>query len=382
MIIKIKPIDTLFFGMSKPFITGQKNKVWAESLLVPNYSTIYGALRTAYLVEHPEELDKMNTDEDPTSGFQIKNVYYCIDEDIFIPAPADLVIDKEDERKKQHEINKDQIDTPYTGIPLKIVVADGFLNSLQKYYGFTYQLMAPSDIQVESLSNACIQYCESSLNDYTNEKKTALINLAQQIIHQPKAGIKLKDSVRCVEESMFYNSEELYYDKLQILVDFEDVNHPDEDPISRTGVLKLGSAHPVKYISCNDEELGWDYTGTEKAYSVLKLCLQAPAIFKNGWLPDFIDPDSLEGTLEIEGVAHQVKLLTACVSGYMNIGGFDIKRKEEKNFYRAVKPGAVYWLQVLDGSVVFDAIIKKVMLQTELSKEGYGAALLFGGNAE
>lgn len=71
--IEIQALDTLFFRDGKPFDMGDDN--WAEGIFPPPPSVIYGALRSAYFAEHPENMALANTDNDPTKEIRINQIF-------------------------------------------------------------------------------------------------------------------------------------------------------------------------------------------------------------------------------------------------------------------------------------------------------------------
>ena len=81
MLIKLDPLDTLFFRDGKPFSMGEET--WGNCIFPPSPSVIYGALRTAYFSNHIDLLEKANTKNDPTSNLVINCLLYTS------PSPRD-----------------------------------------------------------------------------------------------------------------------------------------------------------------------------------------------------------------------------------------------------------------------------------------------------
>ena len=78
------------------------------------------------------------------------------------------------------------------------------------------------------------------------------------------------------------------------------------------------------------------------------LYISTPTIFKKGWLPDWIDKDSLKG--KIPNTDLTVKLLTASIGKPDLIGGFDMAKRKPKPMYKAVPSGSVYFFEILEGN--------------------------------
>jgi hypothetical protein len=93
MIIKVDPLDTLFFRDGKPFSMGSDS--WANSVFPPYPSVFYGALRSTYFSEHIHELKMANTPGDPTKNLKITGIYFLIQDEIYLPLPYDCVQEKD-----------------------------------------------------------------------------------------------------------------------------------------------------------------------------------------------------------------------------------------------------------------------------------------------
>ena len=74
MVIKINPLDTLFFKDGKPFSMGEET--WASGLFPPYPGVIYGAIRTAYFGMHPEKLENLDQGNDPTKDLNIHSFHF------------------------------------------------------------------------------------------------------------------------------------------------------------------------------------------------------------------------------------------------------------------------------------------------------------------
>ncbi|WP_276662034.1 type III-B CRISPR module-associated Cmr3 family protein, partial [Syntrophomonas wolfei] len=104
MWIEIEALDTLFFRDGKPFSMGQES--WAEGKLFPLPSVLYGALRSAYLGQHPECFANLGELDDVTSNLTIRGIYYRLGGNLYLPQPADLVARKDRSTKNMREPGK------------------------------------------------------------------------------------------------------------------------------------------------------------------------------------------------------------------------------------------------------------------------------------
>ncbi|MGK9475771.1 type III-B CRISPR module-associated Cmr3 family protein [Melioribacter sp. OK-6-Me] len=102
--------------------------------------------------------------------------------------------------------------------------------------------------------------------------------------------------------------------------------------------------------------------------NIVKLYLLTPAIFENGSLPNLEKPLFKK---------YNMKLLTAAVSGYKSIGGFDIQSNQPKPMYRAVKEGSVFYFSFEgDSNDLLDDFFLASISDFNLDKQGFGITLI------
>lgn len=82
----------------------------------------------------------------------------------------------------------------------------------------------------------------------------------------------------------------------------------------------------------------------------LKITLLTPAIFEQGWLPAWVDKDSLEGKLPNTNIT--VKLKAAAIDRWQPVSGWDLAKHKPKATRKAVSAGSVYWFEIKGGDVV------------------------------
>jgi len=109
-----------------------------------------------------------------------------------------------------------------------------------------------------------------------------------------------------------------------------------------------------------------------------KLYLATPALFRNGWVPDFLSEAGGEyrgrvGSLEL-------RLVAAAVGKAVPIGGWDLVRKRPRSMRKAVPAGSVYFFEKMDGQLTESDI--EILLQAfhfkSLLRRDWGK----GGGAE
>lgn len=172
--------------------------------------------------------------------------------------------------------------------------------------------------------------------------------------------------------------------------------------LGKEGLLKLGGeGRAATYSQLPEESLkawyslikGSDSQELRKQLAKsrrFKLYLAAPALFSQGWLPDFIQPDTLcsgsEGLLGKAGI--KVRLVSAAVGKPLHIGGWDMAKHMPKVMYKAVPGGSVYFMECLEGDTdsLFSLLHGTVALQQqvadaelrEFASIGYGLTFIGG----
>lgn len=78
-----------------------------------------------------------------------------------------------------------------------------------------------------------------------------------------------------------------------------------------------------------------------------RLCmtLLTPAIFANGYLPAWLNADTLEGTLP--HTQTKVRLKSVAVDRWQPVSGWDLHQFKPKAMRKAVSAGAMYWFEVI-----------------------------------
>ena len=342
MIIKIEPLDTLIFRDGKPFGNNEGDN-WANSFTFPNPTTIYGVLRAIYFAQNPNDLEKVNKESDPTKNLKIKGIYLYKNDSKFLifNSPKDIIKTKDKQDVTQLRISKNF----NSSNSLDYILTSQ--KEVEKFVGFL------DDITFE---------------DYLNNKTiNTYFELNEFVINEPKIGIGLNNKTKNVEDGKLYRVGLNRYKNLNIVVDFEGID------ISGEGLLKLGGeAKGAYYQKLDDIEL----PKIEKIDSnIFKVILLTPAIFRNGWYPDFLD-ENFEG--EFRGV--KLKLIASVIGKAEYFGGWDIENNKPKPMYKTVPAGSVYYFSlqnIEDKNKVFNVFNYQSLVQIEnYKKEGYGICIV------
>lgn len=364
--IKIIPNDPLFFGSGKPFTAG--SDTYANTIFPPHPSTIYGALGT-FLIYYRGDLESFKERKRNNQIKPIKLIGPLIykEEKVYFPAPLDLVMYKEGDNTKISQLNltkrpevfiSDQDNLRYIHIYKgneKVDEAKGYLTELY----FKRYLM-------DSLS-----------------KDDPLIEPHEFYKEEMKIGIARDKKTMTTKEGYLYRLPMVRMSKdtgflIGIKID-ENEDFPDSGIIQlggegRTARFEVLKDNPLKVI----ENLEISFNGKFKIY------LATPAIFKKGWLPEWINERDLTG--EKGGI--KVKLIGAVIGKYIRISGWDLYNGKPKKSYRAVPPGSVYYFEVqnideVDINKIKDVFHLKTIsdnLQEEenIDRKGFGLCFVGG----
>ena len=393
MKIFLQPNDTFFFRDGRPFTKGEQSE--GHSIFPPLPSTVLGALRTAYIAEFGDlslfYSGKMKgvigTPGSLCNAIRLHGVFFANSRDnrldIFFPVPLDLVYKKSDETD--------------TNIPLHLLVptpknfeSDGVIDN-----PLTWSACESVDSNAEGLLGfgAIGRYLQGNYNNLLLTDRATLIE------QEPKTGITRSVDTLSSEEHMLYridmsrfkNSDRNY----GFIVDYE---CPENLP--EKGLLKLGGegkSFVYRDIDCQiwpDFLRSVDNLGTGSPSNHLKkikdsirstgkfkLYFATPSIFKNGWLPSWLNryghtfsgkyPPGHSSPIHLQ-------LVTAAVGKSVTVGGWNMAKGEVKPTYRAVPAGSVYHFELSDSNRVDDLIaaFHYQNISDERSEEGFGLALI------
>ncbi len=353
MLIKINPLDTLFFRDSRPFSKGVDS--WANGIFPPAPSVFYGALRSAYFSHHIDELYKANEDGDPTKSLKIKGIYFRVGESDYLPLPYDLVKKKKSGEKEVFPlIHKDISNYSHSGKTTDILTTGEDVTEA-----------------VGTVKNSLIE--NGNFNSYLNNEnnKYTYYDSAENTIKEPKIGIARNNYSHSTEEGMLYRVGMNRLVNFSFVIDFNGLTLPQK------GFMKIGGEGKATSYELIDDLMEIQKPDFADTDEFLKLYVSTPAIFNNGWVPGWINPDRLEGI--VPNTNCKVKLLTAALSKPLHIGGFDIKKRQPKPMKKAVGDGSVYYFEVIEGNIkkIVDEIHGKSISDEEMDKkQGFGISFI------
>ncbi|MCD4674529.1 MAG: hypothetical protein K8S18_00845 [Desulfobacula sp.] len=177
MILKVDPLDTLFFRDGKPFTMGEDN--WANGIFPPPPSVIYGALRSVYFSNHVNELKDANGMTDITKKINIRNIYFFDNRNhkVYLPLPFDCAQKIDDAKNNLNEVSL-----------LSIIK----LNEIKSSCPTIYALRGDDEVTTvtEGLieSGQFIKYLEG------HDKTFTFAKISDKVLLEPKGGIRINEN--------------------------------------------------------------------------------------------------------------------------------------------------------------------------------------------
>lgn len=378
MWLKIIPNDTLFFRTGRPFTAG--DDTWADELFPPNPSTLYGALRT-FLIFLRGNLAEFkdgrypeigNPKENSKGSLKIKGpfLYNSESSKLYFPVPFDLVTEKGGSEEKSSKEMKEEVCKENEKQEKLFTLTRA--NKPEVYFSdddLENILVFTDNKQVEDVD---FFFEHSFLKTYLNSP-TDIIEVRKEDLYEKetKIGIARERQTRTSKDKHLYRIPMIRLNKnYQILVEFEGLsNFPEKGIFQLGGEGKTAKFEKIDNIPVN-ELLDLNFKFESKLF---KLYLVTPAIFKKGWLPEWIN-ENLSG--EKDGI--KLKLIACSIGKFTRIGGWDMYNDEPKVMYKAVPAGAVYYFKILN-----DASAEKIKetfhfknISDVNPEEGFGLSLV------
>lgn len=326
--IKITPLDTLFFRTGRPFMMGEDT--WADSLFPPYPSTLYGAIRSFLIFQRKgletfingEYQDDIGT-PDKKGSLKIRGPLLTKDDELFFPAPLDLLTS---ERGKLTPL--DLVEKP-PGITSDYPLSYTLLHKSKEKADEPEGWLSSIELK-EYLKNGKTEYCAIKDNNL--------------FLSESKIGVAREKSTLTTKEGHLYRIPMIQLkEKVSLAAEIEGVRG-----IPSSGIIQLGGENKgaiFETIENSVERFRNADLNVENKF--FKTYLATPAIFKKGWIPDWINQENFEG--QYPG-SNGIKLkLICCATGKpIHIGGWDIARKKPKPLYKAIPAGSVYYFKILD----------------------------------
>ncbi len=354
MLIEIKPMDTLFFKDSKPFITGLDN--WSDGKFPPYPFTLYGALRTSFLYiseDFRRNSGIVDSEGDPTKDLVIKKVLYkdtSSDGVYLLPSPYDCVFDEykaksSEERVHLHPVNLRK-NAFYTNVNF-----DYFVGEKLKDYSKKRRFKHVPSCYLDT----------ASYNKYLNNKISSSSHLSQSryLKTECKVVISVSNETKSAEEGRLYRVGLNRLDDFSIMVEYEGISEKLSNKLSVMRLGGEGKTAKVVHVTKANKQLAIKPPKFDPKNRHFKLILSTPSYFSQGWLPSWIDSSTMEGELPIKGDEKiRVKLISTALGKPQNVSGFDLRMGRPKPMKRFVPAGSIYYFEVLNDSFKWDDVLK------------------------
>lgn len=375
----LQPNDTFFFRDGRPFTKGEQSE--GHSIFPPLPSTVLGALRSAYIAEFGDlslfysggMRDTIGTPESLCNAIRLRGVFLADNRgdrtEMFFPLPLDLIY-----KKAEKEDNS-------TALHLLAPKRRNFASSGTIDYPLTWRSTSES---IDSDADGLLRLGAIQRYLQGNDTSLRLTDRATLIEPEPKIGIARSRVTLSSEDHMLYRIDMSRFKTRDgnygFVVDYE---CPENLP--QKGLLKLGGegkSFAYQNIVSDGNPLS-SHLETVKAViqstGRFKLYFATPAIFKQGWLPSWLDKNTFSGAYPIEPAASiPLQLLTAAVGKSVPVGGWDMAKGQAKPTWRAVPAGSVYYFELLDRDRIDDLIsaFHYQNISDERTEEGFGLALM------
>ncbi len=379
--IFIEPNDVLIFRDGRAFSAGDDHL--ALGVFPPSPTNFYGAFRSALLSQHNATFsgNSFRTSDSIASlvGSPEELGTLCIEHfslarrsntglELLFPIPNDLLVTKGAEASSS----------------TAALHSSKFMRLTPNQFGSAFKANVPLDgiLLGWALHNETdrLEYARGFLDHNTfqryleGELPTGFIPEKELFEKENRTGIALQKGTKTAETGKLYAVE---FVRMNCNVGFA-VRLNIGAELADSGLLRLGGeARSAYYTTASIRHLS-----AEPIKSVIsqtqsfRLVLVTPAVFTKGWLPDCIGTD---GSGQLGGC--RVKLVTAAISRYQIIGGWDMIKGKPKQSWRAVPAGSVYFFKLIDGDVdsLFEFAFGISICQDETwKKQGLGITYIGG----
>lgn len=321
MIYEIEPFDNFFFRSAAPFEAGGETTV-SQSQMQPLPSTYAGAFRV--LTKDP--VHSARSIKIGYSGFMIGDIFY-------FPMPLDLYALEPRANEDWRLSCKFLEEAPFSNFPFS-------------------KILRAKDAP-KNKKHPLLYLSEQMLYHYLQNDAQTLhgIDVHTKVIKERRLGIAIDYAAGTSKDKHIYEISCVrpkLHSELKLAVEVE------AELVKESGVIKLGGEEKKAQFQQASRQLELLPFVHDSKY--FKLYLATPAIFKHGWLPGWIDEETMTGVFAFRKKRIKVKLLCACVGRSIPCGGFG-KAPDQAGQYRpremryAVPAGSVYYFELLEGTI-------------------------------
>lgn len=372
MFYLLSAVDTLFFREATPFNAGEDYN--AHSFFPPLPSVYAGAV-TNYLRQCGTET---RNEKSIARRMKVGLSGISRDGELWLPAPLDVYF----------ETHKDEAENEKAQLKILKLVPAGYSSM-----PLPYTLVQPEKTEEEEARTSTKEQALAGVVINAHDIQTYLTGTlaSNQWLSPPEymsvekhTGISIDPDTKIAQDEKMYLIEKIRpfaaQTESQLAVEMTGVD------IENLKVLKLGGESKNVTVE-RAESIPLPFKipeiKTDEEGKFFKVYLATPAIFKHGWLPWWIDPDSFEGVFAYKKKRVRIKVISAAIGRYISVAGFDPyidcpnelvchnKKGAPKPMRYAVPGGSVYYFELLEGSM---EDVYKLFHQRCISdyREGYG----------
>ena len=366
---RIKPIDPLISRDARQFGAGSP----MHSLNWLTNTVIAGSIRTFLwkLSDNPESRETINA----LKKISVTGNFPILDGKIYFPRPLDIIQSSKD----IYQIKPGKFPDNY-GANMPI---DGLMPSFPD---------SDEDFKPEKLNafwdkDLIIDWLIYGKNNFTLDKTLTLSAPAQdERVHasiNPLTGTAKDgklfsttglDFIHKKGDDKKFNPDRFSQENISIDIDSKNLPEKFIAPVG-------GERRLAEFSRCDEDSILWQYPENNNISQIidgnLKLVLASPAIFKNGWLPDWINEKTLTGTIPNTNV--NVKLISAVTERWQPVSGWSYEQSKNlrhKPMRRAVSAGSVYFFEITSGILEIKSIwLKSICLDEQNINDGFGLVL-------
>lgn len=409
MHLTITPHDPIIARDGRPFGIGQGIRM--RSLDWPYPSVLAGSLRTM--------LGKMNGG---FSGEDVDNLLkdllgICIagplplkDKQLYLPIPKDILA-KEDIKKfeaiplRPADLRDSEVcDFPNSCL-LPAMIPESYddfkpekLPAFWSIKKMTEWLINPNGVNF-IICRDLKEKGDDQDNGCNGKKKKEFWDNDPDFLEAPErdervhTGIDAKTGAAAVEEGLLFMSAGLDMSTTEKGGSIRLAARIETDNVFKEIIGKLNEIHPlggerklVHWSSAN-EPVGWQCPTEipskleELNTGKIRMVLATPAIFSKGWLPGWLDSETLEGIPPRLKGDQKLKLISACTDRWRPISGWSVEAKSRgpKAIRRMVPAGSVYFFEAHNKEAASDLVkscwLESVCDNPQDRKDGFGLAV-------
>ena len=359
---RIKPLDPLISRDARQFGAGSP----MHPLNWITNTVIAGAVRTALwkISDNPESRETLET----LKKIPVKGNFPILDGKIYFPRPLDIIKSAND----IYQIKPGEF-PPDSGANMPI---DGLMPSFPD----NEEDFKPEKLNAFWEKDLIVHWLLHGKKNFTLDNSRTLSAPA----HDERVHASIDTSTGTSRDGMLFSTTGLDFihrngdDKTfqperfsqeVISVDIESLNLPARFIAPVGGERRL-----AEFSRCDDDSALWECPEDfPKIEGSLRLVLASPAMFKNGWLPDWIDTGTLTGT--IPNTNATAKLISAVTERWQPVSGWYYERgiTGPKPMRRAVPAGSVYFFEIISGTLDAKSLwLKSICLDEQDINDGFG----------